>query len=368
MSVTVIAEAGVNHNGRLDVAMSLVDAAADAGADVVKFQTFRAEELVTAEASQAEYQMRNTGRAETQFAMLKALELDGEAHGALLKRCRSRGIAFLSTPFDDTSLHLLVDVLRLTRLKVGSGDLTNAPLLLKIARLNCDVILSTGMANLEEIDEALGTLAFGYTSAEEACRRRSLEALASEAGRGALREKVTILHCISDYPARDEEINLRAIETLADRYDLPVGFSDHSTGIAVPIAAVARGATCIEKHLTLDRSMPGPDHAASIEPAAFKAMVAGIRQVELALGDGKKHPTPSERKTMAVARKSVVARRPIRAGEVFSSDNLAVKRPGTGLPPINLWALIGRAASRDYAIDDLIAELPDSSHSNKVLS
>ena len=356
MSVTVIAEAGVNHDGRLDLALALVDAAADAGADVVKFQTFRAEELATRAAMQADYQVRNTGRAESQFEMLKALELDEGAHRSLLGRCKERKIEFLSTPFDETSLKLLVDGLGVRRLKVGSGDLTNAPLLLKIAHTGCDVILSTGMATLDEIDEALGVLACGYTEQKKAGGRAFRAAFESPSGRASLRSKVTLLHCTSDYPAPDDEINLRAIDTLGERYGLPVGLSDHSVGISVPIAAVARGAAVIEKHLTLDRTMTGPDHAASIEPREFQTMVAGIRQVERAMGQGGKAPTPSERGTMPVARKSLVASAPIRAGEAFGAHNLAVKRPGTGLAPGRFWDLLDRRASRDYAPDELIAE------------
>jgi N-acetylneuraminate synthase len=356
LPVTLIAEAGVNHNGCLDTALALVDAAADAGADVVKFQTFRAGELATREAVQADYQIRNTARIESQLDMLKALELDDAAHRKLLSHCCHRGIAFLSTPFDHQSLALLVEGLGLGRIKVGSGDLTNAPLLLAIARHDCDVILSTGMATLDEIEEALGVLALGYAVDGEPGCTPFKAAYSCTAGKDALRRKVVLLHCTSDYPAADEEINLRAMDTLADRFGLPVGFSDHSVGIAVAIAAVARGASVIEKHLTLDCAMPGPDHRASIEPAEFKAMVAGIRQVERALGPGGKAPTRSELKTRPIARKSIVARAPIGKGELFTVENLAVKRPGTGLSPALLWDLIGRRASATYGADDLIRE------------
>jgi N-acetylneuraminate synthase len=353
MPVTVIAEAGVNHNGRLETALALVDAAVDAGADVVKFQTFRAGELATREAAQADYQIRNTAKVESQLEMLKALELDDAAHGKLIAHCRERRIEFLSTPFDHQSLALLVEGLRLERIKVGSGDLTNAPLLLAIARRKCDVILSTGMATLDEIEEALGVLALGYAAGEPG---RVPFTAAYQTGKGALRGKVVLLHCTSDYPAADDEINLRAMDALVERFGLPVGFSDHSVGIAVPIAAVARGATVIEKHLTLDRAMPGPDHLASIEPGEFKTMVAGIRQVERALGPGGKAPTRSELKTRPIARKSIVARAPIRRGDLFTAENLAVKRPGTGLSPALLWDLIGRRASNAYGADELIRE------------
>jgi N-acetylneuraminate synthase len=354
--VTVIAEAGVNHNGCLDTALALVDAAADAGADVVKFQTFRAGELATRAAAQADYQIRNTAKVESQLDMLKALELDDAAHRKLLSHCRQRGIEFLSTPFDHQSLALLVEGLGLRRIKVGSGDLTNAPLLLAIARNNCDVILSTGMATLDEIEEALGVLALGYAVGGAPGRTPFKAAYNCKAGKDALRRKVVVLHCTSDYPAADDEINLRAMDALAERFGLPVGFSDHSAGIAVPIAAVARAASVIEKHLTLDRAMPGPDHLASIEPAEFEAMVAGIRQVERALGPGGKAPTLSELKTRPIARKSIVARAPIGEGELFTAENLAVKRPGTGLSPALLWDLIGRRASAAYGADDLIRE------------
>jgi N-acetylneuraminate synthase len=356
LHVTVIAEAGVNHNGKLDLALALVDAAADAGADVVKFQTFRADQLVTASARQADYQTRNTGVASSQLDMLKALELDDAAHRRLLEHCRKRGIGFLSTPFDHLSLDLLVDGLGLKRLKVGSGDLTNSPMLFAMARRQCAVILSTGMATMNEIEKALGVLAFGYTAQGEPDREKFSKAFESKEGKMALRENVTILHCTSDYPATDIEINLKAMDTLAETFGLPVGFSDHSEGISVSIAAVARGAVVIEKHLTLDRGMPGPDHVASIEPKEFAAMVAGIRQVERALGDGRKVPMPSELKTIPIARKSLAARVAIRRGEVFSRENVCVKRPGQGMSPGLYWDLIGQRATRDYAADALLDE------------
>jgi N-acetylneuraminate synthase len=356
MAVTVIAEAGVNHNGRLDVALALVDAAAAAGADVVKFQTFRADQMTTRAASKADYQVRNTGGVESQLDMLKALELDDAAHRRLLAHCHDRRIEFLSTPFDHQSLALLVEGLDLKRIKVGSGELTNAPLLLAIARCGRNVILSTGMATMDEIAEALGVLAFGYVGSGKPGRTQFKLALDGEAGQDALRARVILLHCTSDYPAADDQINLRAMDALAERFGLPVGFSDHSVGIAVSIAAAARGATVIEKHLTLDRTMPGPDHVASIEPTDFKTMVAAIRQVERALGSGGKIPTRSELKTRPIARKSIVARVPIERGGLFTVENLAVKRPGTGLSPARLWDLVGRRASAAYGADDLINE------------
>jgi N-acetylneuraminate synthase len=334
----------------------LVDAAADAGADVVKFQTFRADQLVTPTASKADYQIRNTGNANSQFEMLKALEIDEAAHRQILRRCEERGIAFLSTPFDFISLDLLVNGIGLKRLKIGSGDMTNAPILLEIARGGSDLILSTGMATMEEVEESLGVLAFGYTGGKEPGRAAFRTALASEQGRAALQQHVTLLHCTSDYPAIPEEINLSAMDTLTRAFNLPVGFSDHSEGIAVAIAAVGRGAVMIEKHLTLDRNLPGPDHVASIEPADFKAMVSGIRLVERALGDGRKVPMPSESRTIPIARKSLVARREIKRGERFSADTLTVKRPGTGVSPVFYWEYLGRAATRDYQAEDIISD------------
>lgn len=354
-AVTVIAEAGVNHNGRLDLALALVDAAADAGADVVKFQTFRADQLVTRSARMADYQIRNTGEA-SQFEMLKALELDGAAHRQLIAHCGKRGVAFLSTPFDSLSLGLLTEELGMKRLKVGSGDLTNAPILLEMARRDSAVILSTGMATIDEIAESLGVLAFGYIGGKEPSRPGFRAAFASAEGQAALLRNVTLLHCTSDYPATPDEINLKAMDTLAQTFNLPVGFSDHSEGIAIAIAAVGRGAVMIEKHLTLDRSMPGPDHRASIEPADFKALVSAVRLVERALGNGRKVPMPSELKTIPVARKSIVARAAIQRGEKFVAATLTVKRPGHGLAPILYWELLGRPASRDYEAEEVIAE------------
>jgi N-acetylneuraminate synthase len=356
-AVTVIAEAGVNHNGQLEIALALVDAAADAGADVVKFQTFRADQLVTPSAGKADYQIRNTGEASSQLEMLKALELDDAAHRRLIAHCAARGVAFLSTPFDFLSLGLLTDGLGLKQLKVGSGDLTNAPILLEMARRGRAVILSTGMATMDEIAESLGVLAFGYAGGKEPGRAAFGAAFASTEGKAALAGNVTLLHCTSDYPAIPDEINLKAMDTLAHTFGLPVGFSDHSEGIAIAIAAVGRGAVMIEKHLTLDRGMSGPDHVASIEPGDFKAMVSGIRLVERALGDGRKVPMPSELKTIPVARKSLVARSQIRRGEPFSADTLTVKRPGTGISPVFYWEYIGRAATRDYQAEDVISEM-----------
>jgi len=350
----LVAEAGVNHNGSLDTAKRLVDAAAAAGADAVKFQTFRAESLVTRDAPKAAYQKRTTDAAESQFEMIKALELDVPAHEALMAHAAAAGIEFLSTPFDSESLKLL-QILGLKTIKVSSGDLTNAPFLLEIARSAERVILSTGMSTLEEVEAALGVLAFGFTAraGEEPGRAAFERAFASETGRAALALRLVVLHCTSEYPAPFDEVNLRAMDTMAEAFGLPVGYSDHTTGIHVAIAAVARGATLIEKHLTLDRSLPGPDHKASLEPGELKAMVAAIRDVERALGDGAKRPTPAELRNRDIARKSLVAAHALAAGEALA---IACKRPGTGMSPFDYWRMQSRAARRAYRADEAIDE------------
>jgi N-acetylneuraminate synthase len=351
----VIAEAGVNHDGSVEDALRLVDAAADAGADCVKFQTFRAELLAAAHAGKANYQINATGTAESQREMLRRLELPPAAHHALMKRARQRGIDFLSTPFDPVSLDYLIRELQLSRIKVGSGDLTNAPMLLEIAKAGKDVILSTGMAELAEVEEALSVLAFGYARRTEPPSRASFAAAwADPINRASLTEKVVLLHCTTEYPTPMEAVNLSAMDTLAGAFGLRVGYSDHTLGIEIAAAAVARGAVLIEKHMTLDRSRRGPDHAASIEPSQFAQMIENIRRVEAALGDGKKTPQPAEIPQITVARKALVAARAIAAGEKFTAENLTVKRPGIGLPPIMLWETIGRTARRAYQADEAI--------------
>ncbi|MCK6453711.1 MAG: N-acetylneuraminate synthase [Alphaproteobacteria bacterium] len=351
----IIAEAGVNHNGSLDRALALVDVAAEAGADIVKFQTFRAEALASAAAPKAAYQAANTGEAGAQLAMLRALELDEAAHRRLAAHAAARGIEFLSTAFDEASLDLVLS-LGVKRLKVPSGEITNAPLMLKMARSGLPILLSTGMADLGEIETALGVLAFGYAAPPEAAPSAAAFRVArmGDAGKRALAERVTVLHCTSQYPAPVAEVNLRAMATIAQRFGLPVGYSDHTEGIAVATAAVALGAGVIEKHFTLDRTLPGPDHRASLEPGELKAMVAAIRAVELALGSPDKRPTPSERPNIAVARKSLVAARPIARGETFTPDNLTALRPGGGRSPLEYWSLIGQTAERDYATHEMI--------------
>lgn len=352
----VIAEAGVNHNGSLDRARDLVRVAAGAGADAVKFQTFKADRIASVSAQKADYQSRNTGDDGGQVAMLKALELSDESHHVLAELCRQAGIEFMSTPFDEDSATFLAQEIGVARLKVGSGEVTNAPLLLHLARTGKPIILSTGMATLDEIETALSVLALGYTdaSSHDITSQSFAMAYKSEAGQRALINNVTILHCTSDYPAAAETINLKAMDALKETFGLPVGLSDHSQGIAVPTAAVACGATVIEKHFTLDRTLEGPDHAASLEPQELTDMIDAIRTVETALGSGIKAPVEAERHTAAVARKSLVALTDIPAGSVLTPDNLGLKRPGTGVSPMEYWSYLGQPAARDYRQDELI--------------
>ncbi len=354
--VRVIAEAGVNHNGDAAMALDMVDVAAEAGADVVKFQTFRPREVIAHHAPKAAYQTRTTDAAESQLAMIEKLVLGEDDHRTLFERCTERGIDFLSSPFDLASGDFLTDTLGLATLKIPSGEITNAPLLLRAARSSADIILSTGMSTLDEVDEALGVLALGFLGEEPPLARSAFARAAAETeARQTLEGKVTLLHCTTEYPAPFEEVNLRAMDTLREAFDLPVGLSDHTPGIAVPVAAAALGATVVEKHFTLDRKLTGPDHAASVEPGELAAMVDAIRQIEQALGDGDKRPMPSEAKNAPIARKSLVARSAIHAGEPFTPDNLGVKRPGTGVSPMHYWDWIGRPATRDYAADEMIA-------------
>lgn len=352
--VFVIAEAGVNHNGSLDLALQLVDVAADAGADAVKFQTFKANRLVTAKAAKAEYQIANTHESGSQLAMLQRLELAPAHHSALVQRCKERDVRFMSTAFDAESLEFLA-TLGMPAVKVPSGDITAGPLLLQAARLRMPLIVSSGMSTLSDLEAALGVLAFGLTQDGEPTGRADFEAAyCSLAGQRALKDHVTLLHCVTQYPAPPEAVNLRAMDTMASAFGLPVGYSDHTQGIEISLAAVARGACIIEKHFTLDRNLPGPDHAASLEPAELKQLVRAIRNIEMALGSTLKAPAPQEVGNRPVARRSVVAARPIHKGELFNAQSLAIKRPGSGISPLDFWNLIGRPAARDFDVDDLI--------------
>jgi len=351
--VFIIAEAGVNHNGDLDKALRLVEAAADAGADCVKFQTFTADGLAGTSAEKATYQKATTAADESQLDMLRRLELPRAWHLKLIERCEARGLVFLSTPFELQSLAFLAEELRLDLIKLGSSELTNAPLLYAAGRTAKKLIVSTGMGTLAETEAALGAIACGGLGRAPG-RAAFSAAFASDQGKSLLAERVTLLHCVTEYPSPEEETNLRAMDALRNAFRLRTGYSDHTMGTAVSIAAVALGAEVIEKHVTLDRSMPGPDHRASLEPAELKEMVVAIRHVENALGDGVKAPCPSEIKNMAIARKSLVAARAIRAGELFSAENVTTKRPGSGRSPFDYWEVLGRPAARAYSEDEVI--------------
>jgi N-acetylneuraminate synthase len=354
--IYIIAEAGVNHNGSIELAKQLIEAAAVSGADAVKFQTFKTEKLVSRSAPKALYQLAVTDREESQFEMLKRLELDRGTHEQLIEHCRKAGIQFLSTPFDLESVDLLANTLNLPRIKLPSGEITNGPLLLKAARTGKPVILSTGMSTLADVGAALGVLAFGYTSSPDELPFEGAfeKAFASEAGQASLRSMVTLLHCTTAYPTPYNDVHLLAMDTLKHAFGIPCGYSDHTLGIAVPIAAAARGAVMIEKHFTMDRNLPGPDHQASLEPKELKEMVNSIRQVEQAFGSAYKKPTEEELANRKVARKSLVAARAIKAGERYTEYNVEVKRPGMGISPIRYWDLLGKAASRDYMEDEAI--------------
>ncbi|EOT23581.1 N-acetylneuraminate synthase [Eubacterium sp. 14-2] len=331
MSIIIIAEAGVNHNGSLAAAKQMVLAARNAGADYIKFQTFSPEKLVSVYAEKAEYQKQTTGTEESQLEMLKKLALTQEDFLELKTYCRQQGIGFLSTPFDLDSIHFL-DKLNMDFWKLPSGEITNLPYLLEIARTEKPVVMSTGMCGMEEIGQAVDCLKKAGTP------------------------EITLLHCNTEYPTPMKDVNLKAMITMEKEFCLPVGYSDHTRGIEIPVAAAALGACVLEKHFTLDRGMEGPDHQASLEPEELKAMVTAVRNVEEALGSGKKEPSQSEQKNRAVARKSIVAKCRIKKGERFSEENLTVKRPGTGISPMRWPELMGQTADRDYAEDELIGK------------
>ncbi len=353
--VFIIAEAGVNHNGSIDMALQLVDAAATAGADAVKFQTFIAENLVSKYADKANYQRWYTDATENQLEMLKQLELSKQDHQKIIERCCNSDITFISSPFDHASLDLLVNDFGLSQIKLSSGELTNAPLLLASAQSGRSIILSTGMSTLAEVESALSVLAFGYLNkTTDPCMDAFERSYESDEGKQWLKNKVTLLHCTTEYPAPYGEVNLLAMDTLAHAFDVPVGYSDHTDGWTIPLAAVARGAKVIEKHFTLDRNLPGPDHRISLEPDALKKMIESIRQVEMALGSGVKQAAPSEEKNRPIVRKSLVAATNIACGEHFSRQNITVKRPGYGVSPFRYWDYLGRPASRSYSYDEVI--------------
>jgi 2,4-diacetamido-2,4,6-trideoxy-beta-L-gulose transferase len=359
-SVYIIAEAGVNHNGNSEMAFQLVDAAALAGADAVKFQTFIAEKLVTKSVAKTDYQKQATDSDESQFAMLKRLELAHNTHHELIDHCEEKGIEFLSTAFDFESLDFLVNDLGLKTLKIPSGEITNGPLLLAHAQTGCNLILSTGMATLGEVEEALGVLAFGLLNGLNSSKLPSRAAFQlaffSEAGQQVLKKNVTILHCTTEYPAPPQDINLNAMITMRKNFGLKTGYSDHSAGITVPIAAVAMGAILIEKHFTLDKTLAGPDHKASLEPDELTAMVSSIRTTEQVMGSGIKQPMLSELKNIPVVRRSLVASQSINEGNVLTRENMTVKRPGTGISPMDYWDLLGSVSHQSYSIDEVIVK------------
>lgn len=352
----IIAEAGVNHNGSMELAHQLVDAAISAGADAVKFQSFIASAIVTADANKAEYQIVNTGSSESQLKMLQSLELSQQQQRELYDYCQSRGIQFLSTPFDSVSLNFLTNNLGLKTIKVGSGELTNAPFLLEVAKSADKIILSTGMSTIDEVAEALSVIAFAMTTQATANPSRTslTSAFESSEGKKAVSERVTLLHCTTDYPTKPVDVNLRAILTLGNKFNCPIGFSDHSVGVHLAVAAVAMGATIIEKHLTTSRALPGPDHQASLEPNEFKMLVSQIRELEEAFGNGEKVPTEVEIQNKKIARRSIVSAKQIKIGDVFTKDNIVIKRPGTGRPPIEYWSLLNTKATRDIAENEII--------------
>lgn len=351
----IIAEAGVNHNGEIEKAYALVDVAAEAGADYVKFQSFVAEKLVTEQAPRAAYQERNTGDEETQFEMLKRLELSYDDHLALIQYCHEKGIKFLSTAFDIDGLDMLIDDLGLDLIKLGSSELTNGPILLAAAHKNLPIIFSTGMGVMDDIAQALRVIAFGFYKPHEMPTAAGMEEAYNNPDiRAKIRQLVTILQCTTAYPTPDDEVNLRVMEAIREEFDISVGFSDHTMGTLASVCAVAHGATVIEKHFTLDRHLPGPDHKASLEPSELKGMIADIRRAELFLGTSVKQPGPEESTNINMARKSVVAANDIAAGEILSTENLTTKRPGTGLSPMAYWDCLGKPAPRAFRADELI--------------
>ena len=329
MKTLIIAEAGVNHNGSFELAKKLIDKAVEGGADIVKFQTCKAENVISRYADKAEYQKVTTGEADSQLEMVRKLMLTYEEYGKLKEYCDEKGIEFLSTAFDLPSVDYLHSI-GMRRWKIPSGEITNLPLLIKIANLHEPIIMSTGMSQLSEVADAVRVL--------------------KENGA----QDITLLHCTTEYPAPYEDVNLKAMDTMREAFDLPVGYSDHTKGLEIPVAAVAMGACVIEKHFTLDRNMEGPDHKASIEPDELKSMVDQIRHVEVAIGNGEKKVSASELKNQDIARKSIIAKTAIKAGDVFSEENITTKRPGNGINPMRWFELLGKIAKHDYGEDYLI--------------
>jgi N-acetylneuraminate synthase len=354
-NIFVIAEAGVNHNGIYENAIKLVDEAKNAGADAVKFQTFITENCLSKSISKADYQINSTG-AGSQYEMVKSLELTFEEHKKLKEYCDLVKIDYLSTAFDFESLDFLTLDLKLNKLKIASGEITNSPLLLAHAKTGCELILSTGMCTLGDIENALGVIAFGLINdtSKLPSKTEFSKAYFSNIGQELLKDKVTILHCTTEYPAPFDEINLNAIETIQKAFGIRIGYSDHSEGITVPILSVAYNVTIIEKHFTLDKNMEGPDHLASLEPAELRMMIQSVRQAEKALGSSSKRPSESEMRNLGMVRKVILAKQAIMEGDVFTSDNLCIKRGEGAVEPSEYWALLGLNANKNYEVDDSI--------------
>lgn len=359
--ILVIAEAGVNHNGDELLAKELIDIAESSGADYVKFQMFEAEKLVTTNAKKAEYQIKNdsSDSNESQFEMLKKLELDRDSFMRLSEYCKRKKVSFLSTAFDVDSADFLVNNLKQNILKIPSGELTNAPFLLDHTQFNKNIILSTGMASIKEIKQALGVIAFGYLSngKKDPSISSFQVAFSSTEGQKILKDKVTLLHCTTEYPTPFEEANLKCIQTLKTQFGLKTGFSDHTAGISASIASVAFGASIIEKHFTIDKNLDGPDHKASLDPGELSIMIKEIRNVEIAIGDGIKKPTKSELKNMIPARQSIVALKKIKSGSIYTTDNIGTRRPGSGITPLHYWEVLGKKAHKDFEEFDEISLL-----------
>ncbi len=354
-STIVIAEAGVNHNGDEGLAFDLIDAAVDSGADIVKFQTFKADSLVTKHAKKAEYQLENTDGNSSQIDMLRELELEDQTYERLNSYCKEKNIEFLSTAFDLSSLHYLVSELELKRLKIPSGEITNLPLILEFAKTGLPIIISSGMSSLKEIQLALGVLAFGYLkNSDKPSVDAFEESFLLDEGKELLKERVTLLHCLTEYPAPKDEINLNAIRSMKKLFGVNVGYSDHTEGTLASLVAVSLGANVIEKHFTLDRSMTGPDHKASLEPDQLTELIRSIKEVERMMGDGEKRIMPSEMKNALIARKSIVAAESINKGEIFTENNLTFKRPASGKSPSSYWDLLDQKAKKNYSKDDFI--------------
>lgn len=357
--VFIIAEAGVNHNGDEKLAFQLVDAAIDAGADAVKFQTFKADNIVTASASKAEYQKSTTGENESQLSMIKKLELPFSSYSKLMDYCNQNNILFMSTAFDHDSLRFLIDSLEVDILKIPSGEITNGPLLLAHAQAGKKILLSTGMSTLGEVEEALGVIAFGFLNpdSEPRCPKKNFQmAYSSPEGQKLLRERVTLLHCTTEYPAPLKSINLKAMLAMEKAFGLKVGYSDHSEGIVIPIVAASLGACVVEKHFTLSKSLSGPDHKASLDPAELRDMVVSIRMAEKVMGSGIKMPAESELKNRYVTRRCLVAIDAINKGNMFTKLNVGAKRPGKGISPMQYWDVLGAESQHEYKYDDLLNE------------